>query len=124
MPVDFALKGQLLRLSSSKGQLIFFSDKKNFLQDQKVNRKNNRWLCSDISKGPIMMASMFPATVMVLGVISNEGDVMPPHFFAKGLKINDEEYVKVLRDVVKPWMDRVAAGRHYSFQQDGAPAHN
>jgi hypothetical protein len=26
--------------------------------------------------------------------------------------------------VVKPWMDGVAAGRHYVFQQDGAPAHN
>ena len=61
---------------------------------------------------------------MVLGGVSNEGDVMPPHFFGKGLKINAEEYVKVLRDVVKPWMDGVAAGRHYVFQQDGAPAHN
>ncbi len=28
-------------------QLIFFSDEKNFTQDQKVNRRNNRWLCSD-----------------------------------------------------------------------------
>jgi len=102
-------------LSSSKGQLIFFSDEKNFYQDQKVNRKNNRWLCWNISEVPIMMASMFPATVMVLGVVSNEGDVMPPHFFAKGLKIYAEEYVKVLRDEVKLWMDGVAAGCHYGF---------
>jgi hypothetical protein len=29
------------------------------------------------------MASKFPATVMVLGVVINEGDVMPPHFFTK-----------------------------------------
>jgi hypothetical protein len=47
---------------------------------------------------------------------------MPPHFFAKGLEINAEEYVKVLRDIVKPWMDGVANGHHYVFQQDGAPA--
>jgi hypothetical protein len=47
-----------------------------------------------------------------------------PHFFAKGFTINAEEYMKVLRDIVKPWMDVVAAGRHYIFQQDGAPANN
>jgi hypothetical protein len=52
-----------------------------------------------------VMSTKFAATVMVLGYISNEGDI-PPHFFAKGLKINGaEEYVKVLHDVVKPWMD-------------------
>jgi hypothetical protein len=54
---------------------------KNFSEDQKVNRKNNRWLCSDISEVPIVMATKFLATVMVLGVVSNEGGVMPPHFF-------------------------------------------
>jgi hypothetical protein len=113
-----------LKTPAANNQLIFFSDEKNFSQDQKVNRKNNRWLCADITEVPIVMATKFPATVMVLGVVSNEGDVMPPHFFAKGLKINAEEYIKVLRDVVKPWMDGVANGRHYVFQQDGAPAHN
>jgi hypothetical protein len=65
------------------------------------------------------MATKFPATVMVLGVVSNEGDVVPPHIFAKGLKINTEEYLKVLKEVVKPWMDRVAAGHHYVFPQQG-----
>jgi hypothetical protein len=47
-----------------------------------------------------------------------------PHNFAKGLKINTEEYLKILKEVVMPWMDGVAARRHYMFQQDGAPAHN
>ncbi len=70
------------------------------------------------------MATKFPAAVMVLGVVSNEGDVIPPHFFEKGLKINAQEYLKVMQDAVKPWMDTVANGRHYIFQQDGAPAHN
>jgi hypothetical protein len=113
-----------LKKPVTNGQLIFFSDEKNFSQDQKVNRKNNRWLCADISEVPIVMATKFPATVMVLGVVSNEGDVMPPHFFQKGLKINAQEYLKVMEEVVKPWMDGVANGRHYVFQQDGAPAHN
>ena len=112
-----------LKAPTTQNQLIFFSDEKNFTQDQKVNKKNNRWLCSDPKEVPIVMATKFPATVMVLGVVSNEGDVMPPHFFPKGLKINTDEYIKVLEEVVKPWMDSVAGGRHYVFQQDGAPAH-
>ncbi len=71
---------------------LLFRRKKNFSKDQKVNRKNNRWLCSDISEVPIIMSTKFPATVMVLGVVSNEGGMMPHHFFAKGLKINADEY--------------------------------
>jgi len=104
--------------------LIFFSDEKNFNQDQKVNSRNNRWLCEDPSEVPIVMKTKFPATVMTMGVISNEGDVMPPHFFEAGLKVNTDVYLDLLSNVVKPWMDQVAAGRHYIWQQDGAPAHN
>jgi hypothetical protein len=70
------------------------------------------------------MVTKFPATVMVLGVVSNESDVMPSHFFEKGPKLNAQEYLKVMQDVVKPWMDRVANGRDHIFQQDGTPAHN
>jgi len=46
-----------------------------------VNQKNNRWLCGDPSEVPVVMKTKFPATVMVLGVVSNKGDVMPPHIF-------------------------------------------
>ena len=72
----------------------------------------------------MVMHTKFPQTVMVLGVVSSEGDVMLPYFFPKGLKVNSEEYVKVLETVVKPWMDSVAGERHYVFQQDGVPAHS
>jgi hypothetical protein len=96
----------------------------NFTQDQKVNRRNNRWLCSDPTKVPIVMATKFPANVMVLGVVSNEGDVMPPHIFPKGLRVNTDEYLDMIKTVVKPWMDQIAGNRHYIFQQDGAPVHN
>lgn len=93
--------------------LRFFSDEKNFDQDQKVNRRNDRWLCKYPDDVPRVMHTKFPATVMVLGVISSEGDVMPPHFFENGLRVNTDVYVKVLRDVVKPWMDAIADRRHY-----------
>ncbi|EZA52817.1 hypothetical protein X777_08140 [Ooceraea biroi] len=64
--------------------LIFFSDEKNFQQD----RRNNRWLCENPNEVPIVMKTKFPATVMALGVVSNEGDIMTPHFFPQGLKVN------------------------------------
>ena len=116
----------LLRLKKPKAskQIIFFSDEKNFTQDQKVNRKNNRWLCRSISEVPVVMHTKFPQAVMVLGVVSSDGDVMPPYFFPKGLKVNAEAYIEVIETVVKPWMDSIAGERHYVFQQDGAPAHS
>ncbi|UYV82031.1 hypothetical protein LAZ67_21000504 [Cordylochernes scorpioides] len=107
----------------SFGMLRFFSDEKNFDVDQKVNPRNDRWICKDPSEIPVVMHTKFPASVMVLGVISSEGDVMPPHFFEKGLRMNADTYINVLETVVKPWMDMVAAGRKYVFQQDSAPAH-
>ncbi|UYV80156.1 hypothetical protein LAZ67_18001842, partial [Cordylochernes scorpioides] len=107
----------------SFGMLRFFSDEKNFDVNQKVNPRNDRWICKDPSEIPVVMHTKFPASVMVLGVISSEGDVMPPHFFEKGLRMNADTYINVLETVVKPWMDMVAAGRKYVFQQDSAPAH-
>ncbi|UYV68303.1 hypothetical protein LAZ67_5003795 [Cordylochernes scorpioides] len=107
----------------SFGMLRFFSDEKNFDVDQKVNPRNDRWICKDPSEIPVVMHTKFPASVMVLGVISSEGDVMPPHFFEKGLRMNADTYINVLETVVKPWMDMVATGRKYVFQQDSAPAH-
>jgi hypothetical protein len=57
------------------------------------------------------MKTKFPATVMVLGVVSNKGDMMPPHVFEPGLRVNIDVYIDVLTNVVKPWMDGVAAER-------------
>ncbi|QQP35018.1 Uncharacterized protein FKW44_023116, partial [Caligus rogercresseyi] len=34
-----------------------------------------------------------------------------------------EGYVALMRDVVAPWIKKVAAGRPYVFQQDSAPCH-
>ncbi|UYV72243.1 K02A2.6-like, partial [Cordylochernes scorpioides] len=101
----------------SFGMLRFFSDEKNFDVDQKVNPRNDRWICKDPSEIPVVMHTKFPASVMVLGVISSEGDVMPPHFFEKGLRMNADTYINVLETVVKPWMDMVAAGRNYQFKE-------
>ena len=105
------------------GMLRFFSDEKNFDQDQKVNRRNDRWICRSPEEVPVIMKTKFPLTIMVLGIISSDGDVMPPHFFEPGTRLTADSYVDVLTNVVKPWMDVKANGRDYVFQQDSAPAH-
>ncbi|QQP53619.1 Uncharacterized protein FKW44_006153 [Caligus rogercresseyi] len=103
--------------------LWFFSDEKNFTQDQKHNSQNNRWCVKNPHEVPIVGQTKFPAAVMVFGIISSNGDVMPPYFFPKGLRLNSEGYVALMKDVVAPWIKKVAAGRPYVFQQDSAPCH-
>ncbi|QQP54168.1 Uncharacterized protein FKW44_006909 [Caligus rogercresseyi] len=88
--------------------LWFYSDKKNFTQDQNTTAR--------ITGVPIVAQTKFPAAVMVFGIISSDGDVMPPHFFPKGLRLDSEGYVALMKD-------KVAAGRPYVFQQDSAPCH-
>ena len=40
---------------------------------------------------------------MVLRIVSNEENVMPP----QGIKNNSAAYINLLNTVVKPWVDRV-----------------
>jgi hypothetical protein len=44
-----------------------------------------------------------PTMVIFLSIMSNEGDVMPPHVFTKGLRVNNDEFINILE--TKPWMD-------------------
>ena len=107
----------------SVGMLRFFSDEKNFVQDMRVNVQNDRWLCSDPSDVPVVMRSKMPASVMILGVVSSDGDVMPLHIFQQGLRLNADGYIDVMKTIVVPWMNKTSAGRPYVFQKDSAPAH-
>ena len=70
-----------------------------------------------------VMKTKFPAMVMVFGVISNEGQIIPPHIFEVGLKVNTKVYLDVLKSVVIPWCKQVAGGRPWVWQQDSAPAY-
>ena len=72
---------------------------------------------------PRVMKTKFPATVMVFGVVSSEGHIMPPHIFEVGLKVNTKVYLDVLKSVVIPWCNQVAGGRPWVWQQDPPPAH-
>ena len=72
---------------------------------------------------PRVMKTKFPATVMVFGVVSSEGHIMPAHIFEVGLKVNTKVYLDVLKRVVIPWCNRMADGRPLVWQQDSAPVH-
>ena len=69
------------------------------------------------------MKTKFLARVMVFGVISREGHIMPLHIFEVGLKVNTKVYLDVLKSVVIPWCNQVAGGRPWVWQQDSAQAH-
>ena len=81
------------------------------------------WISTNNRDMPRVMKTKFPATVMVFGVVSSEGHIMPPHIFKVGLKINMKVYLDVLKSVVIPWCNQVAGGRPWVWQQDSAPAH-
>ena len=72
---------------------------------------------------PRVMKTKFPATVMVFGVVSSEGHIMPPNIFEVGLKVTTKVYLDVLKSVVIPWCSQVAGVRPWMWQQDLAPAH-
>ena len=68
------------------------------------------WIATNNRDVPRVMKTKFPATVMVFGVVSSEGHIMPPHIFEVGLKINTKVYLDVLKSVVIPWCNQVAGG--------------
>ena len=106
-----------------QNMLWFFSDEKKFVQTQKHNVHNDCWLAQSPFEVPRIMVAKFPLSVMVLSVISSEGDVMPPFFFEDKQGVNQEVYQKALTKHVFPWMKRIAQGRKFVFQQDGATCH-
>ena len=81
------------------------------------------WIATNNRGVPRVMKTKFPATVMVFGVASSEGHIMPPHIFEVGLKVNTKVYLGVLKSVVIPWCNQVAGGRPCVWQQDSAPTH-
>ncbi|QQP55477.1 Transposable element tcb2 transposase [Caligus rogercresseyi] len=76
----------------------------------------------DIEEGFLTPERKFRTGAHVLEFMSSEGDIMPPHFFAKVQNVNKEVYLDVMPTVVNPWMTQIATGRPYLYQQDGAPA--
>ena len=66
------------------------------------------WIAMNNRDVPRVMKTKFPVTVMVFGVVSSEGHIVPPHIFEVVLKINSKVYLDVLKSVVILWCNQVA----------------
>lgn len=105
-------------------RIILFSDEKLFTVDSSTNRRNDRYLATSKRSDIVRFRTKHPARVMVFGLVASDGKVMPPVFIDAGLKVNTEEYIKILANHVKPWILRnYDSDVQVVFQQDGAPAH-
>ena len=124
-------------------QIIFFSDEKNFVINPVNNPQNDRWIRfgggggGKVGKGggkgddagKFIGRSMHPATAMFLGAVASTRETSMPIWFKSGFCLGAEEYVKVLKKTLIPWMRLVAksyaiAGvpAAFTLQQDSAPA--
>ena len=79
------------------------------------------WIAMNNRDVPRVMKTKFPATVMVFGVASSEGHIMPPHIFEVGLKVNTKVYLDVLKSVVIPWCNQAAGGRPWGRRRPTSP---
>ena len=101
-------------------------DRMHLFLDWRLGRKSivtQIWIATNNRDVPMMIKTKFPARIMVFGVVSSEGHIMPPHIFKVGLKVNTKVYLDVLKSVVIPWCNQVAGGRPWVWKQDTAPAH-
>ena len=60
------------------------------------------WIATNNKDVPRVMKTKFPATVMICGVVSSKGNIMPPYIFEVGLKVNTKVYLDVLKSVMIP----------------------
>ena len=70
---------------------------------------------------PWVMKTKFLDTVMIFGVVSSEGHIMPTHNLRVGLKFNTKVYLYMLKSVGIPWCNQVVGSRPWVWQQDSAP---
>ena len=58
------------------------------------------------------MSTKFPTSVMVMGVVSSDGDVMPPYFFPEGLRVAAKNQGLENRgQALHGWLEWPARGR-------------
>ena len=68
----------------------------------------------------ILMKTKHLIDIMMFGVVTSSGYIMPPFIFLHDLRLNMNTYIKCLEELVLPWIEKVAAGRPYVCQQDSA----
>ena len=95
-----------LKHPKKSNMIWFFSDEKNFCQDQVQYSQSHRWIATNNKDVPRGTKTKFPAMVMVFEVVSNEGHIMPTHIFEVDLKTNTKVFLDALKSVVIPWCNK------------------
>ena len=100
--------------------VFFLKLEKNFCQHQMVNSQNNHWLVLSTQNVVIVIKTKQQVHIIEFGVITNNANVIPPFSYPHGLRLNMEAYINCFKQVVLPWIERVAASRPYIWKQDSA----
>ena len=118
----------LLKLAAAgHHRTTLFTDEKLFSVQVAHNHQNDRqWLPKGSGKSPDrfpVTREQHPASVMVWAGICSSGKT-PLVFIDQGVKINALLYhEQVLKSVLVPWALTQYGKKHWSLQQDWAPAH-
>ncbi len=123
-------RGFLNRLKhGDAGKTIIFTDEKYFTLAQYSNHQSDKIILQKGAQdsvpdelhnvGPVQCAG----GVMFFGAVSSCRKVVPPVWVEKGIKIDADAYVNILRRKIKPWLDANFKPTTFLWQQDGATAH-
>ncbi len=121
------LKDNSRTRSGAPTRAVLWSDESNFVIDQIANTQNRRILApkADVNKQAVFR-SKHPASVMVFGLFASDGNVMPPVFIPKGIKMDGPWYLANIIPAIESWAKSVY-GRFWRqrvvLMQDGAPCH-
>ena len=83
-------------------QLMFSTDPSYDNRTIASTLKMQFWIATNNRDVPRVMKIKFSATVMIFGVVSSEGHIMPPQIVEVGLKVNTKVYLDVLKSLVIP----------------------
>lgn len=115
------------RYSVADVKKIIFTDEKDFTLEIAKNRQNDRVYGKrkrDIHPSRLYHeSSRFSKKIMVSAGVSWKGKTNIHFIDTDRVKVNSENYMKLLDDNLLPDCRRLYPGNDYVFQQDGAPSH-
>ena len=94
---------------------IFVDDKKFAIDVVSICRK--RFIAKDSTCVSLVMQTIHLASVMVFGAVASDEQVIPLHFIVPGLKINTEDYLRIMRENLLCWI--LKKGSHESNVHPG-----
>ena len=119
-------------MKNQKSTVRIFSDEKLWTVNLSRNVRIDRFITFSPSEVHHIHTTKYPASAMMLDtsnypassmVVGSDGKRIPPYWFPQGLKTGQNEYLEVLKTIVKPWIDANYKYVDYVWQQDSAPRH-